>query len=141
MKKSIVIPILIVTHLMCLALGYEIGASQRACIEESASTSAPTENGTEGIVEQTVALETTEVTVPTEEFTIPTEVAEETTEATESQEAPAYTPVATTPPATQPAATNPPTTEPPATQSPPPQPPATEAPGSGSGTVLPDDEF
>ena len=118
MKKRVLIPILVVTHLLCLAFGYGIGASRTAAVEEATA-------------EPTTIPETTEATVPIEETTIPTEETEKATEETAAQNVPVYTPVATIPPATQPPATEPPATNPPATDPPETQPPTSQPPAQG----------
>ena len=129
MKK--IIPILILTHLLCILLGFWLGvnlAEQNAVPEATIPTVAEIQE-TE---EVTSPVETTEQTLPTEETTVATEEPEETTEATEAQDDPVYIPVVTTPPATQPPATEPPST----------QPPITEAPNPGySGSIGGDANF
>lgn len=115
MKK--IIPVLILTHLLCILLGFCLGTNLVAqkTIPEATIT---TETEIPETEEYTFLIETTEQTIPTEETIAATEAPEEATEAAKAQYVPVYTPVATTPPATQPPATEPPSTHPPATQPP-----------------------
>lgn len=109
MKKTI--PILILTHLLCLLLGFWLGsnlAEQKVVPEPT----IPTETEIQKTEEATSPVETTEQTLPAEETTVATEEPEEVTETTEVQDIPVYTPVATTPPLTQPPVTEPAPTTP-----------------------------
>lgn len=145
MKKMI--PVLITTHLLCVLLGFCLGAILTK-LERIPEPAMPTEIGTETTVE-IENIEAAEQTVPTENTTVVTEAVEVTTEATEAVEEiteatetadiPVYVPSVTNPPATQspvtePSATQPPAPEPSATQPPAPEQPATQpAPDLGDG--------
>lgn len=115
MKKMI--PVLIVTHIMCVLLGYWLGVNF-AGQKDAPEVTIPTDSKTVETMETTIPTETIAQTVPTGEPTVTTEAPEETTtatEGTEAEEIPVYTPSVTTPPSTQPPATNPPATQPPST--------------------------
>lgn len=112
MKKRKIL-LLIISHLLCLILGFWVGKIQAE--PESIPKTINSTETTVGVAIETETLETAEQTVPNEETTVATE---DLKEATEAQDVPIYTPVTATPPATQLPDTDSPATEPPATQTP-----------------------
>lgn len=138
MKKRILIPTMVVTHLLCLVLGYGFGANRTVAVEEPVETTVPAKATTEAVAEPTAIPEITEVTIPTEGITLPAEATEETVEGNKTQDVPKYTPAATTPSATQPPATEPPVSEPSSSEIQP-EIPAESIPSNNSGELGNDD--
>ena len=150
MSKNVLAVILILTHLLCIVLGYCIAAMFFASVESAESTTDVTETGTLESMTQTISdkTEIKEYTIATEETLIFTEATEESTgatevtEATEAERIPVYTPSGTTPPATQPPATEPSVTQPPVTEPPATQPPSAQPPEQGSNdNQTPEDDL
>ena len=132
-KKTIAI-LLIISHLLCILLGYCIAKIQPVKEAELPAEESTTEEVTTEATETPTTEATEEVTeaLATEESTEAAEETEETQKPTET--VPVYTqPPATNPPATQPPATEPPATQPPATETPATQPPVTENNGGIGG--------
>lgn len=139
MNKKVLAVVLILTHLLCIVLGYCIAAMHFASAASAGSTTDVTETGTLESMTQKIPDETEikEYTIATEETPISTEATEESievTEATETEDNPVYTPPVTAPPATQPPTTEPPATQPPAVETP----PAEQAPSYDSSNDLGD---
>ncbi len=128
MNKKKLTTLLVITHLLCILLGYCIAKIQCGPGDISEPTEVTAEASPIDTEKPTEAID-----APMEESVKEVVTTEETVGATEETEAnavPEETVPATQPPATQPPAPEPPTTVPPATEPPATEPPATVPPAT-----------
>lgn len=144
MNKKALISLLIITHFLCIVLGYCVASIHTKASNPIAETVDTTKSEQEEGLEQTIpsstessldlVIENTEDIDPsetTETPELPSDVP------TTEPSAPIPTPPVTEPPATQPPVTEPPVTLPPVTEPPATQPPVTEPPATTPPVVEP----
>lgn len=137
MNRRILVVLLIISHGLCIALGFRLGGNCSK-IDSIPEATALTKEIVE-TTDSTDAIATSEEVIPTEGSLADTEAQEETTtgtEVTEVQDVPVYIPSDTTPSVTQPPVAEPPVINPPIAEPPATNPPSTQPPvdsGFGGG--------